>query len=297
MKGFVAWERIEKVPGQRDWTDLDKLAPFLARTDLKVLLRVDRAPGWSHPSNPDPLAPPDPAFYPEWSDFLRDLAARGRGRIAAYEVWNEPNLTVEWGGRPADPEQYVKLLDAGYRGIKRGDRSALVVGFSLAPTSGTESGAMDTLVFAERAYAAGAGAFFDVYGAHPYGFGQPPDVAGRFTHRSVEFERAIMERWGDGAKPVWATEWGWLMEPSANCLSRPEWRAASYVEESSAAQYMADAIAFEREHYPWLTAVFVFNLDFSTAPWYTEPCEPMLWHSLLNPDGTPRATYEALRRR
>ncbi len=298
MKGFLSWARIEPEAGTRDWSDLEKIKPFVRRYALNVLLRVDRAPGWSHPSNPHPNAPPDPDFYDEWADFLTALARRGRGTVAAYEIWNEPNLTSEWGGKAADPEAYAELLRVSYGAVKQGDPTVTVVGFSLAPTAGAADGSMDTLEFLERGYAAGAAPYFDALGAHPYGFDVPPSVEGRFAFRSVEFERDVMLRRGDGDKPVWATEWGWLIAPSVDgldrCLTTPAWRDASYVDEQTAASYLAESVAIARDRWPWMEVMLVFNLDFSTAPWYQDPCEPMLFHSLVNGDSTPRATYFAL---
>jgi hypothetical protein len=40
--------------------------------------------------------------------------------------------------------------------------------------------------------------------------------------------------------------------------------------------------------------VFLFNLDFSTVPWYPA-AEPMRWYSILNPYRTPRPAYTTLR--
>ena len=30
-------------------------------------------------------------------DFMREIAARYKGRVQAYEIWNEENLSLEWG--------------------------------------------------------------------------------------------------------------------------------------------------------------------------------------------------------
>jgi hypothetical protein len=46
--------------------------------------------------------------------------------------------------------------------------------------------------------------------------------------------------------------------------------------------------------WPWVDAAFLFNLDFSTAPWYPA-AEQMRWYAILNPDRTPRPAYTALR--
>jgi hypothetical protein len=107
-----------------------------------------------------------------------------------------------------------------------------------------------------------------------------------------------MERWGDGHKPMWATEWGWLMSPAVegqlHCLTRPEWQESSFVEEATAASYLAEAVELARRDWPWMEVMFLFNLDFSMAPWYTDRCEPMLYHAILNRDGSRRLPFDAL---
>ncbi|MBI2942171.1 MAG: hypothetical protein HYY04_17200, partial [Chloroflexi bacterium] len=45
---------------------------------------------------------------------------------------------------------------------------------------------------------------------------------------------------------------------------------------------------------PWMRAMLVFNLDFSTVWWYS-PAEPMRFYSILNEDGSARPAFDALR--
>ena len=42
-------------------------------------------------------AGPPPQNTDDYVDFLAATAARYKGRIAAYQIWNEPNLAREWG--------------------------------------------------------------------------------------------------------------------------------------------------------------------------------------------------------
>jgi hypothetical protein len=49
-----------------------------------------------------------------------------------------------------------------------------------------------------------------------------------------------------------------------------------------------------RQDWPWVEGMFLFNLDFSSVPWYTA-AEPMRWYAILNPDRTPRPAYTRLR--
>ena len=304
MKAFVSWDGLEPVPGAYDWTDLSKATVAARQNRLGLVLRIDRVPPWARPNNPDPTSPPDPSFLRAWGSFLADVARRGRGHVAAYEIWNEPNLASEWGGRSPDPAYYVEMLQAAYHGIKSADPGAQVVSAGLAPTLGDGGReAMDNLAYLRAMYELGAGAYFDVLGSHPYGFASPPDANPRSmaSFRSAELEREVMVEHGDGAKAVWATEAGWLLDPAAAgrgaCWESPSvqeilWQA---MDQPAQARYLVEAYQYAYENWPWMGAIFLFNLDFSLAPWYSNPCEPMTFYSLLGPDGEPRAGFQALR--
>ncbi|MCZ7667612.1 MAG: hypothetical protein M5U34_10545 [Chloroflexi bacterium] len=72
---------------------------------LGLIVRIDRQPLWSVESLPPEQITPHqpPVDYQDFGDFCGVLAARYRGRIAAYQVWNEPNLSREWGDKSPDP--------------------------------------------------------------------------------------------------------------------------------------------------------------------------------------------------
>src|SRR5581483_4572886 len=107
--------------------------------------------------------------------FMGALAAYLKGRVVAYELWNEPNLSGEWGGQPPNPEAYARLLLAAYPLIKAADPNALVVSAGLASTGGDGGAtALNDVDFLSRLYAAGARNSFDVLGSHPYGFASAP---------------------------------------------------------------------------------------------------------------------------
>jgi hypothetical protein len=66
------------------------------------------------------------------------------------------------------------------------------------------------------------------------------------------------------------------------------------VSEAQQAEYLAGAYTKVRQDWPFVKAMFLFNLDFSTVAWYPA-AEPMRWYAILNPDRTPRPAYSALR--
>jgi hypothetical protein len=307
-KVYLSWRTSEPLPEQYQWVtspganDANNIANAARAAGLQVLIRVDAAPDWAAASGTSGVTrpPADPAVF---ARFMGALAGRLRGQVLGYEIWNEPNLSNEWGNRPPSPEAYAGLLRAVYPAVKAADPSALVVTAGLASTGG-DGGAtsLDDVQFLRRMYVAGARGAFDVLGSHPYGFSTPPEV--RNPNNVTDFQRAadqrqVMVENGDAAKPVWATEMGWLLDPSLlgcpTCSSDPAWSGRTWqmVTPQAQADYLVRAYQYAYQNWPWMGVMFVFNLDFSAMPYYATS-DPMRWYSVLNGDLTPRPAYSAL---
>jgi hypothetical protein len=73
-------------------------------------------------------------------------------------------------------------------------------------------------------YSAGAKGNFDILGSHPYGFAYPPEydpgAASGLAFRRAEQQYGVMVANGDGAKQVWATEFGWLLDTGCDWPDR-----------------------------------------------------------------------------
>ena len=301
LKSFVFWSRSQlNERGRYRWHDLDKALGTAARSDLRLLLRVDQAPLWTHPDNTSHTAPPDEEHLQAWGDFLEAMARHARGRVDAYEIWNEPNLASEWGDEAPDPAYYARMLAIAYERIHRADPQALVVSAGFAPTLGG-NGNMGNLEYLQALYDVG-GPRCDVLGSHPYGYASPPDADpyAQASFREAEKEYAIASAHDDGSKRVWATEFGWMLTPESGGHSEcrdyfaeaGRWYGVSAQEQ---AQYLVQAFEYASAHWPWMGVMFVFNLDFAAAPWYTDPCDPMTYESLLAPDGSPRPAFNAMK--
>ena len=143
VKQRFEWRNIEgKSKGGFEWNEPDRIVDAISQTGLKIVARVDNQPQWAATSVQWPgTGPPDNPK--DWSDFLGALAARYRGRIQAYEIWNEPNLDREWGGKKPDPNAYTSMLKASYQAIKAADPDALVV-------SAGPAGALTSSAFTPR---------------------------------------------------------------------------------------------------------------------------------------------------
>jgi hypothetical protein len=277
------WSQIEPLPGEYFWEYPDSVVRACQHYELKLVVRLDQPPEWALSSGEDGL----PIDVDAYAAFVTRVAQRYRGRVEAYVIWNEPNLAQEWGGQPPDPAGYAELLPPAYGAVKEGDPQALVVSAGLAPTNRVDETAMDDRVYLEGVYEAGAGEFFDVLGAHPYGFAYGPDDP-HGGHEGLNFARLedlreIMVVNGDDQKPVWATEVGWTTEAVT------EDQAWLQVTGEEQAAYLIGAFEKAEKEWPWLERMAVWNLSAGL-----EPDDEKRGYSIVDDQYRPRAAYEAL---
>lgn len=283
MVQLFDWSQIEPLPGEYFWEYPDSVARACQHYGLNLVVRLDQPPEWAVSSGDDGL----PIDVDAYASFVARVAYRYQRRVEAYVIWNEPNLAQEWGGRPPDPEGYAELLRAAYGAVKSSDPQALVVSAGLAPTNRMDETAMDDRVFLQGLYEAGAREFFDVLGAHPYGFAYAPDDP-HDAHEGLNFARLedlreIMVVNGDGQKPVWATEVGWTTEAVR------EDQAWLQVTEEEQAAYLIGAFDKAEEEWPWLERIAVWNLSAGL-----EADDEKRGYSIVDDQYRPRAAYQAL---
>lgn len=100
VKQTFAWRDIEIEQGTYDWSRADQVV-FLATEVFtrNLIARLDREPYWDRRDYPlgQGIAAGPPRHLQHFFDFCAAIAARYKGKIAAYQVWNEPNLAREWG--------------------------------------------------------------------------------------------------------------------------------------------------------------------------------------------------------
>lgn len=298
------WREIEGiVKGEFDWYRPDVIVDTAENMGLKLVVRLDQQPLWAVESLPaDQItANQPPVNYQDFGDYCSAVATRYRGRIAAYQVWNEPNLSREWGELAPNPAEYTALLQVCSDAIRAADPAALVLSAGLAPTGGPMPLAMADTEFLQGMYDAGAAVYFDALGIHAAGFKAPPEIdpavvadpasgygGGRwFAFRHVEDMRAIMVANGDGAKQIAILEMGWILQQDIH--TSYQWHG---VTEAEQADYLVRAYQYARENWsPWIglmTTIYIADFD-----WTAERNEQWWWAIVL-PDGTPRLAYQAL---
>ncbi len=237
---------------------------------------------------------------------VSQLAQQQVGFVDAYEIGNEPNLDASYGwAAPPIAADYVAVLCEAYGRIKAADPNALVISAGLAPTGRVQGNwnghpghnglYQDEREFFLEFVAAGGGDCLDGVGYHPYGysadFDAVPDVpsgdptqncANGFCFRGAEKLHELMQAHGLGNKKMWATEFGWITQPPDHCLSDPTWQGRLWqiVSEQKQAENLVGAFEYATSNWPWMEAMFIFNLNFNQSPSYPE-CEQMRFYSVM----------------
>ncbi len=285
---YFPWAYIEGSKGVFDWWHADQVMQHAANQGLRVYARLGMVPQWARPDEYALKTTAnflDESHYPDFAEFAAAFAARYTGgALAGIIVWNEPNLSFEWGYRPVDPAGYVELLKAAYEEIKAAAPEVLVLAGALAPTlePPDSPNGMNDLIYLERMYQAGAAAYFDVLAMHAYGFTAPPEAApdpGVLNFRRAEYLREIMLAHGDENKPVYITETGWNDHPRWTRAVRPGQRIA----------YTLAAFAWVEARWPWAERLCVWA--------FTSPERQGNWRdyfTLVTPDFRTKPIYEAV---
>jgi hypothetical protein len=278
VKQRFSWRDVEPQRDEWHWDKADGVVAEVDYRGLELVARLDGPPDWAIVHEDDPTTPP--IDLAAWGQFCGTVAGRYQGQIAAYQVWNEPNLNREWLGKPPNAAAYVKLLATCSEAIRAADPEAIVISAGLAPTGNQLPDAIPDVDYLRMLYAAGAAPYFDVLGLNAPGYKDPPDVSPDeaeargdlrwMVFRHVEDMRAIMVEQGDAHKQVALLEVGWTTDPRPD--SPYHWHAVS---EEQQAEYLAGAYRYAAEHWrPWvglMTTIFIANLD------WTEDDEQYWW--------------------
>jgi len=210
---YFPWGYYEREKGHYDWSHPDLVVDHAIAQGLTVIARIDFVPDWARPADTTYRYLAEDHFD-DYADFIYAFVQHFAGRVHYVIIWNEPNLSFEWGYRLPDPAAYTRLLQMSYARAKEADPHVMVLAAGLAPTlapPGSEWG-MDDLEFLQGMYDAGAQGHFDGLAIHAYGWTRSPDApaaADTLSFSRAELLHDILVRNGDGDLPCFVTEAGW----------------------------------------------------------------------------------------
>lgn len=274
---YFPWAYHEPFPGFFNWEHSDLVIDHANRQGLAVIARLGFVPEWARPNqSASSFLPPERVS--DFGDYVEAFVARYGDRVAAIIIWNEPNLALEWGFQPIDPEGYTRLLGVAYGRAKMGNPNVVVLGGALAPTlapPGSEQ-AMNDLIYLQRMLAAGAGNVMDGLSVHAYGWSFPADDPPHpeiINFRRTELARQLLVEYGYGDMPVYITEGGWNDHPRWTRAVKPAQRIEYTIRAYKLAQEWpwAKAGALWAFRYPWPARTYLDYFTFVTPEFEPKP--------------------------
>lgn len=229
---IIPWAGVEPTQGNFDWGQVDTVVGSANAHGLSVVGALVATPAWAVAPGANAISSP-PASAAAFGDFAGAVANHFRGRVGAYEIWNEPNAVMSWTSGPQGPQPdvYAGMLKAAYPKIKGADGGAVVIGGVVGAVVSFFALTMDPVTFVQKMYAAGAAGSFDALSFHPYNYNLKFSAGAGVPNSPLSQTDAIhqaMAANGDGGKKIWATEYG---EPN------------SAVDEATQADYIRDFLA------------------------------------------------------
>lgn len=253
VRDRFSWLELEQQRGEvPEQSRYDTSATVQSAAGLQVLQVNHSTPRWAG-STPGRF----PADLRDLHRFYRTMAERWRGRVAAFEPWNEADIAM-FGGHTGS--EIASLQKACYLGLKQGNPE-LTVGQSVF--------AMNHRAMLDDFQANRVWPYFDTYNFHHY-IGLPAFPQFYADHRAVS-----------AGRPLWVTEYNiplaWTGQVKYTEMSRTDQhlQAERLTKATAAALYEGAA------------ALFYYLLPCDT-PGGTTP-----YGSLLA-DLTPRPAYVAL---
>lgn len=204
----TVWDRLEPTPGQWQWEVLDRAVADAQARGVEPLLTLGYTPDWAArrktgaPSPREGQAAFPPADLAHWHRYVTAVATRYRGKIRWFELWNEPHFTetdkIDYGFSVDDMVALARTAHAALRAVDGGNR---LVSFS---PPGADRGIRRLELFFER----GGGRHVDAIGFHFYTTPPSPETVLSLARRL----RAVADRHGLAALPIWNTEAGYQTE-------------------------------------------------------------------------------------
>jgi len=200
------WRDVEPEKGKYDWTIPDFVVNGLLREGIEPMWvlggngamlayddkREDRCRDWFVRKNSQPGGKPimggTHPMLPsdaDWTDFLRALATRYRGKIRYYEVMNEPNLTTPGGAT------YVRYLKLTHETLRAVDPAAKIVGIYATGDFGGRIGE-----YVDEIGRAGGFGYFDIMSFHPYS--APSDLTLLDASEQMAGIRKLVDKYAPG---------------------------------------------------------------------------------------------------
>jgi hypothetical protein len=139
--------------------------------------------------------------------------------VESWEIWNEPNFDLSWGGHPS-AAAYASMLRATTPAIRAVDPLAEIVTGGVA---NTQYGGIAAVTYIDELLASRPRPPFNTLAIHAYAI-SPVGVID-----TVKQVRMILDVAGMHSTPIWLTEFGWASGGPPSYFTVGAKRQASYV--------------------------------------------------------------------
>ena len=194
----MPWPDLEPSRGAWNFAKTDLAVNKAAARGIKVLGLLGGSPPWANGGLPYVYPPTDLA---SWRHYLWTLATRYRGKVSAWEIWNEENITWFWMW--PDANAYVSLVKETTPVIRSVDPSATIV---MGGVAGLDPN------FLDACFKAGVADYVDAIAYHPYPETfqflnyEPQESNCRYI---VDWLHSLMAAYTSKPLQLWITEFGW----------------------------------------------------------------------------------------
>ncbi|MCB9437184.1 MAG: O-antigen ligase family protein [Anaerolineales bacterium] len=261
VRQTLSWADVEPSAGMYDWSIYDPIVEVVsAYSQLQLIIVLDGTPTWARDPQAleHPFAPP--ANPDDFVAFAAAVAERYGSTIDYYQIWDEPNLEIHWGGLHPDPERYTTLLQGVYSAIHANDSTATVIAAALAPTDERGPENWNEVQYLEALYAAGAKNYFDAAAGKPYGYDVGPydrTIGPNIANFSrIITLREVMVAHDDGDKALWGSNFGWNHLPDGWQGDPSIWGQVSADDQI---RYTHEAYQRTTTEWPWMGGLILQN--------------------------------------
>jgi len=205
------WSNINPSAGVYTFGHADDVVNFSNDHNQKVLFILSRSPNWcSGATNGN-----RPCSIGFWTSYVDQVTRHFAGKVAAYEIWNEPDLInnntegVGWDQDLYTSPTYIDYLVEASRIIKANDPNALVVGPVVSGKPNSRTSTLFQQLENSWYYGRNASDYVDVISGHMDNIDAAhSDDAARFYKENILDKIATYNPRSRG-KEMWITEFSW----------------------------------------------------------------------------------------
>ena len=212
---WTTWDEVEKEPGKRDWSVMDKIVELAEKYHLELYPVIcGGSLSWQNNLKPGTKRETHTAAYymprdiKQWQEYLKDFASRYKGRINYFQMGNESDCRPSF--YPFSPQYYLEYLKAGYEAVKSASPEAKIglAGFCWAPFYPDKPFAAGDASFSMAAFLdLNPQPYFDIVDIHLYSLSSQ-NKTWDVCVAPVKALRNTLRRYGVDKKPLWNSETG-----------------------------------------------------------------------------------------